>query len=214
MGRTTDSLAVFADARQQFPESVSLAVFEALSLRAGWYRLHSVLHDGEMHENRSDSRHTPGRAGFVAAGVFGTIHAGFSLYWAFGGTWLLWSLGSGLLKTFDGREWILVPVGVVKLVAAVVPLVLARWGWPARRLTRVLCWLGAAVLIVWGGMNTVLGSLVLTGVVQPDSGYDRPGMIGHAWLWDPLFLVWGIALAMGLAAASERARSRRQLPRG
>ncbi len=169
--------------------------------------------DGGMHPHLSDSRDLPGGIGFVVAGVMGTIHAGFSLYWAAGGTWLLWSLGSRLLDTFEGREWVLIPVGVVKLAAAVTPLVMARWDWPTRQLTRTACWLGAAVLIAWGGLNTVVGNLVLTGMIQPGSGYDRSGMVGHAWLWDPPFLAWGIALVIGLAATRKRDRSGRHMPR-
>lgn len=172
-----------------------------------------VSDDGGMHRHRSNSRQLPGIMGFVVAGVMGTIHAGFSLYWAVGGTWLLWSLGSGLLETFKGREWVLIPVGVIKLVAAASPLVLSRWDWPARQLTRTACWLGAVVLILWGGLNTVIGNLVLTGIIQPESGYDRPGMVGHAWLWEPLFLAWGIALVIGLAVTRKQDRSVRRTPR-
>lgn len=137
----------------------------------------------------------------MIAAVFGAVHAGFSLYWAVGGSWLIWSLGTSLLSTFEGREWILFPVGIVKLLAAVAPLVLAQWGWPGRRFTRAVCWVGAVILIVWGGLNTVVGNLVLSGVITPTSGFDRPGMIGHAWLWDPMFLAWGVALCVGLVAS-------------
>lgn len=150
---------------------------------------------------------TPGsiRGGFVAASVFGMIHAGFSFYWAAGGTVLVWSLGTGMVESFRGREWLLAPIAVVKLAAAVVPLALARSSWPARRVTRWACWLGALVLVVWGGLNTVVGNLVLAGVIRPESSYDRPGMIGHAYLWDPLFLAWGVALIVGLVASRVRA---------
>lgn len=136
--------------------------------------------------------------GLRVAAVLGVVHALFSLYWAVGGTFLVWSLGTGLRDSFSGREWLLVPVGAVKLAAALAPVLLARSGWPAPRLTRALCWLGALVLVLWGGLNTVVGNAVLAGLVTPDGGYDRPGMIGHAWLWDPLFLAWGISLAVGL----------------
>ena len=135
---------------------------------------------------------------FVLAGVLGTVHAGFSLYWGVGGTWLLGTLGERMVDAFAGWEWLLVPIGAVKLTAAWVPLLAASRGWPARRLVRGTCWTGAAVLVAWGGLNTVVGDLVLTGVVVPDDGYDRLGMVGHALLWDPLFLVWGLALAVGL----------------
>lgn len=149
-----------------------------------------------------------GRGSFIAAAVLGTIHAVFSIYWAAGGTWLVWSLGSSLLATFEGREWFLFPVGVVKLIAAASPLLLARWGWPGRRTTRAACWLGAGVLIIWGGVNAVVGNLVLAGVIQPEAGYDRPGMVGHAYLWDPLFLAWGVAVALGMFRSQRRVHVR------
>ncbi len=138
--------------------------------------------------------------GILIGAVLGCIHAGFSLYWATGGTWLVWTLGSSLLETFRGKEWLLIPVTGAKLVAALAPVLLVRRGWPAYRLTRGICWLGALVLIVWGGLNTIVGNLVLAGLIRNPSGYDLPGMIGHAYLWDPLFLAWGIALAVGLNA--------------
>ena len=63
------------------------------------------------------------------------------------------------------------------------------------------------MLVVWGGLNTVVGNLVLAGWIVPDGGYDRAGMIGHAWLWDPLFLAWGLALAVGLRWDRSRSAS-------
>jgi hypothetical protein len=140
----------------------------------------------------------------VAAGTIGSIHAGFSFYWSLGGTWLLWSLGSDLLTSLQGREWILIPVGLVKLIGALAPIALARRGWPMPRVTRWVCWLGALVLIAWGGVNTVVGNLVLAGLISPQHGYDRLGMLGHAYVWDPLFLAWGLALAAGLLASRGR----------
>ncbi|MEO7131634.1 MAG: DUF3995 domain-containing protein [Dermatophilaceae bacterium] len=150
---------------------------------------------------RSDATSAVGVGALLVAGALGAIHAGFSLYWAAGGHWLIWSLGSDLVDSFQGREWLLVPIGGVKLIATVSPIVLARRGWPARAFTRAACWVGALALVGWGGLNTVVANLVLAGVIQPGSGYDRPGMVGHAYLWDPLFLAWGAALTVGLASA-------------
>jgi len=42
---------------------------------------------------------------------------------------------------------------------------------------RRVCWLGASAMILWGGVNTVVGNLVLGGAIRPDGGYDRAGMI-------------------------------------
>ncbi|OAB88951.1 hypothetical protein AWH69_04085 [Janibacter melonis] len=144
------------------------------------------------------------RGWLVLAALVGTVHAIFSLYWAIGGDWLLETLGERIVTTFADMRWVLVPVGLVKLVAALAPLGLDRRGWPLRPLTRGLAWLGAAVLVVWGGLNTLVGQLVLAGAIQPDGGYDRPGMIGHAWLWDPLFLLWGLALLVHLVVTRRR----------
>ncbi|MCY7287715.1 MAG: hypothetical protein LH624_05555 [Cryobacterium sp.] len=81
-------------------------------------------------------------AGLVAAGVFGASHAGFSIYWSIGGTWLLSSLGSTRLTRFQGWEWTPTPIGLAKLIGALAPIALARKGWPVRLLTRSACWLG------------------------------------------------------------------------
>lgn len=148
------------------------------------------------------ARRVPG--GFAAAGALGGIHAGFSIYWATGGTVLTWSLGSDLVASFQGREWLLAPIGAIKLLAAVAPLALAFCDWPARRVVRSVCWLGAGILIVWGGLNSVVANLILAGAIEPEAGFDRPGMIGHAWLWDPLFIAWGAAVAIGLVASRSR----------
>jgi hypothetical protein len=134
----------------------------------------------------------------VLAGVLGAIHAAFSFYWAAGGSLLLWSLGDRLVQSFQGMEWLLLPIGALKLVGALAPLVLAGYDWPAPRLTRLVCWLGAVLLIGWGGVNTVAANLVLAGAIGDGGDFDRRGMIGHAYLWDPLFLAWGVALATNL----------------
>lgn len=140
--------------------------------------------------------------GLATAAAAGIIHAGFSFYWGCGGTWLTSSLGSGLTESFRGREWLLLPVASFKLVAALAPVFLARAGWPLRRSSRIACWSGAIVLVLWGGLNTVVGNLVLAGLLQPADGYDHPGMLGHAYLWDPLFLLWGLALVAGLLSTT------------
>lgn len=147
------------------------------------------------------------RVWFLVAAVLGSVHAGFSLYWSAGGTVLVSSLGTALVECFQGHEWLLAPVGVVKLVAALAPLELARRRWPARAATRSVCWLGAFVLVAWGGVNTAIGNLVLAGVIKPNGGFDRTGMIGHAYLWDPLFLAWGTAVVLGLLSARAMRRN-------
>lgn len=140
----------------------------------------------------------------LIAAAAGMAHGLFSLYWAAGGDWLVSTLGRQLVDTFADRRWLLFPVAALKIAFAVLPLGLARLSWPPPRAWRLLCWVGAAVLLVWGGVNTITGNLVLSGAINPEGGYDRDGMVGHAWLWDPLFLIWGIALAVALLLTRHR----------
>jgi Protein of unknown function (DUF3995) len=90
---------------------------------------------------------------------------------------------------------VLAASGVAKLVAAITPVLLEYGFIPARRLVRALSWVGGIGLILYGGVITATGALVLSGFIEPEGGYDRAAMIGHALLWDPLFLLWGAALA-------------------
>lgn len=154
-----------------------------------------------MPMNRGASTLKRATGAFITAGVLGAVHAAVSFYWAAGGEFLVWSVGTDLVTSFRGREWLLAPIGAAKLAGAVGPLLLARAGWPFRRFTRLVCWFGALLLLGWGGLNTVVANLVLMGVIRPESGFDRAGMIGHAYLWDPLFLAWGVALTLGLIAS-------------
>lgn len=147
----------------------------------------------------------PVPVGLVVAAVAGVLHAAVSTYWGLGGDALIETLGERVVAQFADARWLLLVVAAVKLAGALVPLVLARNGRLGRG-WRLLCWLGAAVLVVWGGLNTVVGSLVLAGAIRPEGGYDRPAMVGHALLWGPLFLLWGVALALGLRAYARAAR--------
>lgn len=140
---------------------------------------------------------------WVAAGL-GAVHGLVSLYWMLGGQWLLGTVGPDVADLFRGNAWMLLPVVVLKLGMAAAPPWLHARGWPTPPLTRSLCWLAAAVLVVWGGANVVVGNLALLHVLTPAGPVDRLALIGHAWLWDPLFLAWGIALAVGLARRQVR----------
>ncbi len=62
---------------------------------------------GQMRAKLNIAAGAPVPGGLIAAAVFGVIHAGFSVYWSMGGTWLAWSLGGNLQASFQGWEWIL-----------------------------------------------------------------------------------------------------------
>lgn len=147
-------------------------------------------------------------AALTAAAALGLVHGAFTLYWGAGGDALVGTLGDRITETFGHLRWVLLPVGLVKIGFALLPFTTWARG-SAVRASRIVSWLGGAVLIVWGGVNTVIGNAVLSGIINVDGGYDRDGMIGHAWLWDPMFLAWGVLLAGALLLSPAPAPSTR-----
>lgn len=139
----------------------------------------------------------------LVAALAGILHGAASIYWGLGGQWLLETVGDQVTGQFAGFGWVIIVVGLVKVAFALSPLLLdGRW-W------RLFHWCGAAVLVAWGGLNTVVINLVLAGVLPRGEDFDYAAMTGHGWLWDPLFLLWGLALAVGLWATRRPRRVRR-----
>lgn len=132
----------------------------------------------------------------VAAAILGTVHGAWSIYWGLGGDVLLPTVGQTLIAAFATVRWLLIPVGVGKVLCAVLPLLVLRWR-RARVLWRLICVSRACILIAWGLTNTVSAQLILAGVIHTAGPMDRMGTIGHAWLWDPLFFLWGVTLLIG-----------------
>lgn len=157
-------------------------------------------------------RAVAGRVALWLAAVAGGIHGLVSLYWALGGRQLLDTVGPWAVDLADdapvAAALALFVVALVKFAGAAVPLLVEAGRLPGRRRWRVAEWVGAAFLVLYGGINTVIAGLVLSGVIVPDGGYDRAAMIGHALLWDPLFLGWGLFLVAGLALTRTPGRRR------
>ena len=137
----------------------------------------------------------------------GLAHAAFSLYWGLGGHWLLDTVGRGAVQVSSDARLLtglgLGAVALVKACGAVIPVAAAYGRLGRTGLWRGLSWVGAFLLIVYGGVNTGVSNAVLAGWIVPAGGYDFAAMAGHAWLWDPLFLLWGLAL-LGYLALSRR----------
>lgn len=152
---------------------------------------------------RTASEFTAQRALELATAA-GLVHAFASLYWAAGGRWQLESVGQWAVQLADEHP---ITTGValaalagLKAAAAAAPLVNER-----RRNNRLytpirlFSWVGACLLIVWGGISAVSAWTVLFGLITPAGGYHRETMLGHGLVWDPLFVIWGVALIVGLA---------------
>jgi hypothetical protein len=136
------------------------------------------------------------------AGVAGVVHAAASLYWALGGQWLLATVGQWAVElSAEAPLAAGVALGLIallKLLAAAIPIGVAYGTVPGARFWRAVSWAGGLLLVAYGGVNTAVSAAVLAELIQPDGGYDPDAMRGHAYLWDPLFLVWGTALVLSL----------------
>lgn len=138
-----------------------------------------------------------GAPSLLIATFVGLVHAGVTLYWASGGQFLLSTVSDRATSIFDGNEQWLYPVGAIKALFALLPLLYLLM---RRKLNkaRVVLGIGALVLILWGGINTVTANLNFFGVLE--SGVGGNELIGHAFVWDPLFFVWGMAVVVFLVS--------------
>lgn len=132
----------------------------------------------------------------------GIVHAGFSLHWAVGGQWLLATVGQWAVQlSVEAPLEAGIALGFIalgKLLAATIPVAVAYGRLPGRRFWRTVSWAGGVFLVIYGSVNVLVSSSVLAGAIRPEGGYDVNAMIGHAWLWDPLFSIWGAALVLSL----------------
>ncbi len=142
--------------------------------------------------------------------VVGLLYAAVSVYWGFGGTWLLSTVAASLTKGRPGEGYLLAAWAgaILKTIAAVLPLVALRHLTSAwKRKASALAWVEAVILIVYGLVLTAVGLLIQAGVVRPSSP-DARALAWHAYLWDPWFLAWGLLVA----AALWRGRTERITP--
>jgi hypothetical protein len=142
----------------------------------------------------------------LAAGL-AFASAAVSLYWIVGGTSLLDTVGGAIEDLARERSIGALALGtttvLLKVAAGILALALVHGTVVRRRRRFVLLANGvaSAILCVWGGANVVVGALVLGGVITPSAGVDRHALRWHVFLWDMWFLVWGLALAVAVAAA-------------
>lgn len=134
--------------------------------------------------------------------VLGLGHAAFSLYWALGGTWLLETVGQWAVdaqrQTPGLVTVVLLGVTLVKVAAAIIPVAVEYDKLGTRRFWRAVSWIGGIGVAVYGAANSLVALAVLVGVVHPDDGYDAQAMVGHAFIWDPWFFIWGVTLVISL----------------
>jgi Protein of unknown function (DUF3995) len=156
----------------------------------------------------AENRESPGIVAAYAAATVATGYAVVSLYWAAGGRALLTTVGGYAEHLADrgGAVPVVVAAAVVlvKLAGALLALALVRpWGRLVPRRWLLAGSVAASVLLVaYGAINVLAGTLVLAGVIHPAGAVDRTALRWHAGLWDLWFLIWGILL--GLATIGYR----------
>jgi hypothetical protein len=128
-----------------------------------------------------------------------------SLYWALGGTALLDTLGGVIEERARARDRTLVAITwatvVLKVGGGLIPLALVQqWG---RRLpialVRFTAWGGAVCLVLYGALQTLTVGLVYFDVVEPAAATDERVLRWRLLLWEPWFLVWGVALGAAVS---------------
>lgn len=150
----------------------------------------------------------------VATGL-GLGSAALSAYWAIGGTALLDTIGGEIERW--GRErgtsvvvalWLIVAVKAAVALAAPVLAAQPAWlpRWTAGRAPRILSWIAAVALTLYGGILTVVGLLVQAGVIAAAPDADPRALAWHAYVWDPWFLAWGSAFLVCLWCTRPRMR--------
>ena len=132
--------------------------------------------------------------------------AAVSCYWTAGGTFLLDTVGGAIEQLARERSLGATALGaatvVLKVIAASLALALLHPPADAfrRRVVIAANAVAGAILCLWGGANVVVGALVLGGAVTPSGDVDRHALRWHVFVWDMWLLVWGLALALAVAA--------------
>ncbi len=136
----------------------------------------------------------------------GIAYAAISLYWGFGGTWLVDTVSSALPKLSHTQSalllfivWVAV---VLKMIASFLPLLVVQAGdprptaktWWGHSL-RLLGWTEAGILTLYGLVLTAVELLAESGAIAVPPHADRLALAWHAYLWDPWFLLWGLLVA-------------------
>jgi len=153
------------------------------------------------------------RAAAIAC-TLGLGHAAVSTYWALGGTALLDTIGGSIERWGRERQPALIAglwlVVAVKVAVALAAPVLAGVGagllpsWTRGKVPRVLGWIAAIVLVLYGGVETLGGLLVESGAIEVGPDADQKALAWHTFLWNPWFLLWGVAFSAGLWLSRSR----------
>ncbi len=154
-------------------------------------------------------------AAAYAAAAVGVVYAGVSAYWAAGGTALLDTVGGTLEHQARAGAAGLLAIGwltvALKLAASAIGILAAtpsRWSGTRQSLARRMAWVAATLLVLYGGILTIVGQLVEADIIHRSAAANAKALCWHAFLWDPWFLLWGILLAAALLLSRSQTEKR------
>ncbi|WP_017547681.1 DUF3995 domain-containing protein [Salinicoccus carnicancri] len=128
--------------------------------------------------------------------IAGTLHSIATFYWSFGGEIGLLTVGQWTLGMKERYGYTVLAglfvLGLFKLAAAWMPFILYN---NDNKLLEIISYVGGGILVIHGGVNTVAGWLKILGVLPRQYALSE---IGQAFIWDPLFLLWGAGLIVFL----------------
>lgn len=156
---------------------------------------------------------SPARVGAWGALILGVLNAAVSGYWGLGGTRLLDTVGGALEAQGRARNPVLIAAVwlavCLKLCAVAIGLValkpVSHQGWGRMR---AVGWAAGGILCVYGGVLTLAGMLIQSGLIATAADANRKALRWHAYLWDPWFLVWGGCVLLAMIASRPRNRVR------
>ena len=135
----------------------------------------------------------------IVAAVLAAASAVVSIYWGVGGRRLIDTVGGAIerLANRGGTAPVLLALGAAaaKMIAGLIALLLTvRPRSPKERrtvlsLNRLVAW----ILTLYGFVQVIAGSLVLTGGIHSSPTTDEHALRWHVFVWDLWFLIWGLA---------------------
>ena len=151
-----------------------------------------------------------GTAAAYAAAILAFAYALVSLYWAAGGHALIGTVGGYVQQFADrggaGPLLAALAAAVAKVAGGLIALALVRPRKQAvrRRWLLIVSAGASALLVAYGGLNVLLGALVLSGAIHPGGSVDWTALRWHVGVWDLWFLAWGIFLTLATIGYARR----------
>lgn len=95
---------------------------------------------------------------------------------------------------------IVLATGALKVAGGLFALALVRQAWPRppRWIMIFFGWAASFVLVAYGVVQGGLQALVAFHLIDVPAEFDWYALRWHLYLWSPVFIIWGILLALAV----------------